>query len=481
MASAAPLATQSVRCIGIAALFALFALHASVSVPGSIAVGGAILAIGWDRGHALSLRNVLLIYTVGLFAFGSALIDVSPRPYKDMVIYVAAVLTGYTLSSLRRRERGWNIRAARKTFRIGADRIYMLETTIVLLIGLNLAILFYNLIQYGVGAFYSGQALLDQLSTYGKASVSGGVLQIAIFFIKYTGVAAVVLYVCTCLENRAKIRYRYPLALLVVVPILLLGRSDALTGAAFLLVVHAIDRRITAQRGAAGAAERQNRTQRVQRRSNQAIAIAIALAVAFTAAVLIGGLRQESSPAAAQASTLERHAPLLKSELTPIQAYSEIRKNEDVLGHPHGSTIVWPLVLKVVPRALFPAKPENSGAYYLSRIRPNEFAAGYALPPTFYGDAFLSFGLQGAALLSLLLGGIVARLDVAYKKASFARLPAFLVVYANFYGLLRNALSESLAAIVLTALALAVLRRLFGSNVAASDTRRGGQPVAVAG
>ena len=435
-----------------------------------------MLAVGWDRGHALSLRNVLLIYTVALFSFGSALLDLSPRPYKDMLIYIVAILAGYTLSSLRRRERAWHIRPARTTFRIGADRIYMLETTIVLVVGLNLAILFYNLIQYGVGAFYGGQALLDQLSTYGKASGSGGALQIAVFFIRYTGVATVVLYVCTCLENQVKIRYRYPLALLVIVPIVLLARSDALTGAAFLLAIHAIDRRITARRGSAPGAEMQNGATGRQRQSNQAVAIAMALAVAFTAALLIGGLREQSSPSAAATSTLDRHVPLLKSELTPIQAYSEIRQNEDALGHPHGSTIVGPLVLKVVPRALFPAKPQNSGAYYLSRIRPDEFAASYALPPTFYGDAFLSFGLQGAALLSLLLGGVVARLDVAYKEASLSRLPTFLVVYANFYGLLRNALSESLAAILLTVLALTVLRRLFGSKVVTPRTHAEGIP-----
>ena len=69
-----------------------------------------------------------------------------------------------------------------------------------------------------------------------------------------------------------------------------------------------------------------------------------------------------------------------------------------------------PFLLKVVPRSWYPSKPLNSGAYYMSTVRPAEWAAGYALPPTFFGDAYLSFGTRGAIVACLLLGMLATHL-----------------------------------------------------------------------
>jgi hypothetical protein len=102
--------------------------------------------------------------------------------------------------------------------------------------------------------------------------------------------------------------------------------------------------------------------------------------------------------------------PLLTSEISPIQAYSEIKANRARLKRQHGRTIVLPIVFKVIPRGLFPNKPINTGAYFMSVVRPAEFAAGFALPPTLFGDAYVNFGMGGAVLACLLVGPVAAAL-----------------------------------------------------------------------
>ena len=176
------------------------------------------------------------------------------------------------------------------------------------------------------------------------------------------------------------------------------------------------------------------------------VAISAAVGAAVVAALLIGLLRQGFQPGATSVGAL----PILTSEIYPVQAYDEIKSNIGALGHPHGKTIVLPLLLKLVPRAWFPNKPLNSGAYYMSVVRPKEFAAGYALPPTFFGDAYLNFGLAGAFIGSLALGLIAGRLDLVYRNMHLSRIPVFLLLFANFYSIMREPLSESLAGILLT-------------------------------
>jgi len=97
-------------------------------------------------------------------------------------------------------------------------------------------------------------------------------------------------------------------------------------------------------------------------------------------------------------------------------------------------------------------------------VHPAGFAAGFALPPTLFGDAHLNFGMWGAVMACLLVGVVAARLDGAYKRAQLSRLPWFLIVYANFYALVRSPLAETLAGIILTAAVWAVISHVLGAR-----------------
>ena len=457
-------ASVSMRCFGVALLLLLILVTGRGLMPIGIsaALGGSVLLVALDRRNPLCLRNFFIVYSVALFALGIPLFDLVDRSlYADMLIYIVAFLIGYALSAgMRpiRPSRQYDV-ATRTAGSIG--RVHRAEETIRVLAFVTVLSLALKIATYGVGSFYGGQALVDQFATYGAASVSGGVTQIVNFFLRYTSIAAVVIYVQASLSAAVGIRYRYPLVLLVGLPILSLARSDALIGAGFVLVIYGVERRIAARPSGSNSHQVTPTVAPVGRkRTRRSLAMATIMVTALLAALVIGGLRQSRMSPAANVSALERSVPLLQSEFTPIQAYAEIKENQEILGRPYGSTIVWPLVFKVVPRGLFPGKPNNSGAYYMSKVRPLEFAAGYALPPTFFGDIFLNFGTVGAILGCLLLGFVAARLDVAYKEPQLSRIAWFLIVYANFYSLLRSPLSESLAGLLLTTLAWFALRQL---------------------
>ncbi len=480
----------SVRFIGMACLLVIWPSGYERGAAAPLVLGGAVLLLGLDLVKLLTIRNFFLVYTVVLFAIGVPLFMLPPQLFGDMILYVVMFLVGYTLSSLGRQDGAASGVAGAgdpddvPLAEVNPYSIRKIEQLLLLMAFLQALLLTFNLFRSGVGTFYSGQGLVDQLNSYGRASVSGGFLQIATFFLKHTTLALMVVYVHVCLEAGKKIRYRYLLLLFLALPILSLARSDAVHGAGILVVISAVERCVRARRPPSperGPAPERGVTPRrpVRRR---VLILGGTVTVALFAALFIGGLRQsrltESGFAQSDvaATPLQRSAPLLQSEISPIQAYSEIKENEEALGKTYGSTVVWPLLFKVVPRGLFPGKPINSGAYFMTIVHPLDFAAGFALPPTFFGDAYINFGIWGSILGCLLLGAIAARLDVAYKQARLSRLPWFLIFYANFYSLLRSPLSESLAGILLTLTAWLVLRhRLVAPATAAPHAIPGRQ------
>jgi hypothetical protein len=439
------------------------------------AVGTCLVLLTFDKRNPVSLRNFFVVYTVALFCIGVPLFHLQPALYADMVLFVVVFLSGYALSALRREHQPEE--AAGTTVWVGhtKHRIHVVEQLMLFVACLQVLLLAVNISRYGIGGFYRGLGLIDQLSTYGKASVSGGVIQIATFLLKYSTLAVAIVYVQICLQARVKIRYRFLLLLLVVLPILSLSRSDALHGAGLLVVVNATARRIgggsaaEADAGSPGASDGSDGPgfglpRRRRLAPKRRLSMGITMVVAIVAGLAIGSLRQNAIAPPTTTSPVARSVPLLTSEISPIQAYSEIKANRARLKRQHGRTIVLPIVFKVIPRGLFPNKPINTGAYFMSVVRPAEFAAGFALPPTLFGDAYINFGMGGAVLACLLVGLVAARLDVSYKQGRLSRLPSFLIVYANFYALVRSPLSETLAGILLTAAAWAVLSRVLGTR-----------------
>ncbi|HEX2272391.1 MAG TPA: hypothetical protein VHG90_00775 [Acidimicrobiales bacterium] len=462
-------------------LAALAALdRGSGSAAFSLLLTGVVLAFAVDPRATLTLRNFFVVYTTALFAVGVPLFGLSPVLYRDMVLYIVAFLIGYALSKLTLRAPAADPEPARRLGRAWQVPVRRLQVALVVLIAFQVLLLLSNVSRYGVGAFYGGQSLVDQLTSYGKANVLGGLLQVVHFLLKYGTLAVGVVYVQVCFAAGVKVRYRYLVVPLILLPVLSLARSDAMHGVAILLVIGALERRLSAAGGRRRETAGSGPALAVRTRAPvPRVALGIVAMLALVASVMIGGLRQSRlTQDPSDAPLLVRGLPLVQNEFSPIQAYSEIKENEERLGRTGGSTVVWPLLLKVVPRGLFPDKPINSGAYFMRVVRPDEFAQGYALPPTLFGDAFVNFGMVGSVLACLVVGLVAARLDVAYTEGRLSALPWFLIAFANFYALLRSPLSESLAGILLTTVVWLLLRRrLRGSLSAGSeDVSETGRP-----
>jgi len=432
------LATRYLGACLIAAAF----LVAGRGVNGFFVATTVLVWLTLDRANPFSLRNMFLGYMVIVFGFGVLLLDLPGNDiFPDVFWYTSLFLGGYYV---RRPRAPRPARLSPK--RLLPSLIPQLHVALVLAAGMNLLLLGLDLLRYGIIGYYRGQALAAKFLTYGQASVGGGVNQILTFLVKFTTLALIVAYVQSCFESDRPLRYRYLVALLVVIPLLALQRADVATGALTLVAIARLERRVKGGPNTVPTLPSRRRT----------LLPLFLLALVLGTGISLGRLR-ERSVGVPQSST----SALLMSELTPAQAYSDIKLNITELGHPHGSTIIGPLLLKPIPRALYPNKPINSGAYYMQVVRPAEFAAGFALPTTFFGDMFLSFGYLAAVAAAAVLGWIAAYIDATDTHAQLLRIPVYLVAFMNAYSVLRSPISESLAGVVLSVVAYAVIRRAF--------------------
>lgn len=102
----------------------------------------------------------------------------------------------------------------------------------------------------------------------------------------------------------------------------------------------------------------------------------------------------------------------------------------------YGSTIVLDPVLQLVPRTVYPDKPEELGG----RLRvfqqdigilPRNIKGG--LPPGIFGEFWLNFRWPGVVLLSILLGALIHGL---YEQAEASRNPATVAVIMFLFALI---------------------------------------------
>jgi hypothetical protein len=451
-----------------------------------VVAGVAVL----DIRNPLSLKNFTVSYLLLVFGVGVGVLHLTGSfVLRDIAAYFSVFLIGYLVSSGRvpvkhSAQSKNSVKRPSRASRKGPLQTASIERALFLIITLNLLFLLTQLATYGVVGYYQGQGLLNQALSFGKASTSSGVQQIVRFGLQDSGIALVILYVKACFDVGKKVKYKYPLLILVALPIFSLSRFDAVVGAVTAIAIFACDVRLRPRQEKSNLSNLRKNLNKLQRdlalkgagpKRTRGLLVAGGVVLAVTTALFIAGLRSGfTAPGTAQ----PRHSStvsLLTSELSTAQAYGDIKANINVLGHPEGKTILLPLVFKVVPRSWYPNKPLNSGAYYMSIVRPAEYAAGYALPPTYFGDALLSFGFGGALALSLLLGALASRIDVAYKRVNRRWIPLFLLIFANYYAVLRDPISESLAGIILMALVWWIGNSIFrAGNVATLPVQAGG-------
>jgi hypothetical protein len=452
--------------IRIAALLGVVAFAGTGMLDLVAALAAAAVIAAFDLQNVLSTRNYFLAYVVILFGIGGrrfASGDVTMSI--DLLVYVALFLAAYWGS--KRLPATWRLRGGFP--RPSSISLRFPTVLLMVLVAGWAALLAGQLGAYGLVGFYGGASLADRISSYGHADFIRGLITAAEQGLSILTVAGAAAYFEARVSTGARPNYLLLGAPLVAAPVLLLRRYDFAVGVLFLLIVQPVAARLTGTRYSVLAS---------------IPVIGASLALAFAVSIFVGSIRESalaappapipvaspgetetsstpaSDPGAMPLITEERTTMLVSSELSPITAYRDIREHPNDFPYQFGKTILPPIVAKVVPRSWLPDKPAGSNAYYNVERTPQAFAAGYALPITVFGDLLLNFGYVGALLGALALGVLARKLDDTLAAGAVESTPLFLIVYYNFYSLLRNDLANSLPVILLTTAAFLVLRMI---------------------
>jgi oligosaccharide repeat unit polymerase len=413
------------------------------------------------------LRNWYVGYVLLVFWAGGHLFWPSPNGLlMDGLVYIAMFLMGYWLWDRWAKSGGrhelripggkllrkpWLL--ARRLGRAHATSagpplvsapLTVVRRLLILLLLARLGVIAYQvLFVYGLRNYFSGASLVFQINDYGRLDIASGWFVIVTNVLGLTTIAACAYYLRECLVQRIAPSFGLVVGLMVGLPILALQRSSVLFGVAFVGVAYIFSARV-----------------RGQKVVSKVLALGLAAVLALGLGVYVGLLRENAVNQSPGSGQLENRVwNLVQGEMSPIVVYATFKSDVGrVIDYQYGTPILGPLLFKVVPRNWYPGKPTNSAAFYASHYQPAAFAAGYALAPTLWGALYLNFGYVGTVLGSFLLGMVTARLDSTYVEGRVEELGWFLIVYYNYYTLLRDDISNVLGVLILTCAVFLVLQ-----------------------
>jgi|688.fasta_scaffold122549_2 oligosaccharide repeat unit polymerase len=421
----------------------------------------SIIIIGFDTKYYLGLKNYFLVYTFLLFyvaGIGNFLPNSSDIFY-DMLIYILSFFFGrFIYDTLIINNKKISIKKYSNLFiknkkkifsisdkEVSEKKIKNLEYILIFLCIIKLALLVNNILQLGISNFYSGQMLAENIQNYGQESFADGLSAVVLGIQSSISVSVIVLYICFCIKaNKYRINYLLLSILLIVMPLISLERGSVAVGVMFLLFVYNFN--------------------------NQKIAVIRIIAgilIFLIAGIGIGSIRdnylnQNKSQESSTSSDIPMN--IIYGELSPIVAYSEIKSVVEDFGYQYGSTIILPFISKPLPRNWFPDKPLNTSGFYMTAYRPNEFAAGFSLAPSIFGDIYLNFGYLGCIIFSFVLGILFDKFDSSLLNSELTNLPAYLVFYYHIYNFLRNNLSDSLFMILISLGMFLIIRKIINEQ-----------------
>ncbi|MCX6983443.1 MAG: oligosaccharide repeat unit polymerase [Lentisphaerae bacterium] len=374
------------------------------------------------------LRHIFLIYVFAIYNIAPQVLGSDEAEYYGWFLEFMAVLIlfviGYGLGLRLARSK----RVPHASIRaISQHKMRLLKLGLLALLLYNALVLAKGIMTLGVTKFYAGAQLVAVIQNYGKAD-PGGAISYALGFILST-LTVVLLYVWVewtmnqpasfptlfRYDTKKRLALRFSFIWLVLFPLVSFSRSGVAFGALTYLAI------------------RSKLSKKLLTLSTLLLGL---LALAFF--VYVGLARAESLNANSGVRSL------FISELTPWSAYREIKANIEQLGYQYGNTIFPSLLLKVIPRGLWPDKPYNSSGYFMTMLHPDQFQAGYALPPTYMGDLYLNFGLPGMLVGIVLLGAFTGRIDGIVIYRQFKHIGLFFIVFASYFTLLRNNIADSM-------------------------------------
>lgn len=399
-----------------------------------IAVIVALAATSWR--DPLVMRNIFVVYCFAIYILGPWALDETLSPSLEWgfeyVGVIVVFLAGY-FWSLFARDRRTKPLSPEEAF----GRFQRWRRVFLTLVALNVVLLGFQIRSTGIAAYYAGQALVSLIANYGKADTQGALLQVLGFLLSVSAtvcgavMAELAAAVGTQPADRSSVirsTMRTTALWFVVFPVVQFSRSGLVFGGLTYLALRA---RLTG------------------RESRLMYAFIASGALAFF--VYVGMTREQALGTSGFESK-----QLFVSELTPWSTYRSIRENMFQLHYQYGKTLGLPFVLRVIPRGLYPEKPQNSVGYVAQTLNPTAFESGFTVPATFAGDLYLNFGLVGVILGSLALGAYAGRIDRIVVRKQRERVGLFILAFGNFPSLLRDSLAATVfnLAIILAAYAL---------------------------
>lgn len=478
--------SRSLVSLGLRWLLTALVAILAIAGPGDLdayAIGALIVvSLGLNFHSPFCLRNYFLAYTVAFFLAGNELIFPNePNQFSsDALIYVCAFLAGHAAYYLTH---GLTPPAKLPDRLFTPEGAVRIELTFWALAVLQLVRLGVLIRQFGLAGFYSGQELAYRIEAFRDSGST--ISAVFTFAITALSASATAVHCEYAIRTGTKPRYKLLALVLVGMPLLSLQRHTLILNSVLMAAVFVTMRRVQAE-PEAGGAPAVSEEKRVQtRRAPQAgregqphrgriVAAIVMLIVGVLMAIQIGNLRGrslEESSATSGGSTMDK---VLRGEFTPIAFYRDVKLNINALGYRYGANIVGGLVTRFIPRSFWATKPITSQEVYMRELHPEALSRGLSLAPSIFGVAFLNFGLVGTALLVSVLGWTVGYLDRAYTHGAADRIPAFLIVSAWAYSLMRDDLSTSLSGVLFSFAIYRVLRAF------ASQPATGGAPAAAA-
>jgi len=290
----------------------------------------------------------------------------------------------------------------------------------------------FTILKVGFINFYTGKLLVESISMYGKENVAATLMNMISIIINTSLQALIIYYIAICIYSKFRIKTSYLVLIYVLFPLISLSRSGFIFGLLFVLFVNFLIK---------GSV------------SFTKIMISIILII------FIGtffGVIRENRIKDVQVNYLdnfgEKIATMIRGELSPIIAYSEIKENIEILDYKYGKTVLLPLIFKPIPRSIWPKKPYNTSGYYMFKLHPESASKGFFIAPSIFGDIFLNFGYFGCIIFTFTFGILISYFDNKLKKLkegkiAFKKIGFLLILFLSFYGVLRNNLPESLFSI----------------------------------
>ncbi len=384
--------------------------------------------------HNLFLFFIFLVFILGGYVFYNA-----PLCFDFVIIYISFV-SGYLIY----RYRIITISHTNKKIitysgsKLHIMRANQIKKILIYTIAFELLILINNIYKIGFINYLDGNSFVAQIDNYGSYDISSGVMTIVNSVLSYIKWASLFLYIKFSKNEKLKPSIFLLCVPLLILPLLSLSRAEFVYGSLFLVFylnyIH-------------------DRTALTRKSNFKSWKVIFVFIVSFAIALLFANLRQNALNTSSQKDSYNFKSSLLlvAGEFSSVIAYNEIKENIDTLHLQYGKTIIGPLLLKWIPRSIYPEKPINSSALYMQEIRPNEASSGYYLAPTIFGDLFLNFSYFGLIFV-IFIGFMAGRLDKTAKSFKSKIENDFLFLYFSYsaYAFLRNNLVESLFSLFAT-------------------------------